>query len=838
VTTRGTLRVYLGAAPGVGKTFAMLDEASRRRERGTDVVIAFVETHGRAHTADQMGTLEVVPRRSIVHRGVTFSELDLDAVLARHPHVALVDELAHTNVPGSRNAKRWQDVEAMLDAGIDVLSTLNIQHLESLNDVVREITGVTQLETVPDSVVRAAEQVELIDMTPEALRRRMAHGNIYPPEKVDAALGNYFRPGNLTALRELALLWVADSVEEGMQRYREQHGITGQWETRERIVVGLTGGPEGDALIRRAARITARTVGADLLAVHVERSDGLAGAGLAALVSQRSLVESLGGTYHSVLGEDVAKSLLAFARSVDATQIVLGVSRRRPWSAALLGPGTSTNVARNSGPIDVHLVTHEYIGRGLGLPPLGRGLTARRRLIGFASAAGLLAVITAVLASLRSDLSFSSDVSIYLFAVIISSLIGGFYPALTCAVAGSVLLNYYFAPPLHTFTISERNNVIALVIFLLVAALVSRVVDLAARRSSLAARASAEAETMSVLGGSLLRGGDALPTLLDRVRETFGMRSVSLLQRRRDDPGWDTIARVGADAPTNPGEGDSVAEIDDRQILVMRGKSLAAEDQRVLAAFAAQVGAAYRQRLLAEAASAVEPLAQSERARTALLNAVSHDLRTPLASAKASVSSLRAADVAWSDADRSELLATADESLDRLTDLVTNLLDLSRLQAGVLPVLCAPVGLDDVVSSALDHAVHDGVITIDVPADLPEVLADAGLLERVVANLVQNAVRYTPEGVPVLVAASAHDGKVELRVVDRGPGIDRADAGRVFAPFQRLDDSPTSGAGVGLGLAIARGFAEAMGGSVSAEETPGGGATLVVSLDVAKPGVQ
>jgi two-component system, OmpR family, sensor histidine kinase KdpD len=838
VTTRGTLRVYLGAAPGVGKTFAMLDEASRRRERGTDVVIAFVETHGRAHTADQMGTLEVVPRRSIVHRGVTFSELDLDAVLARHPHVALVDELAHTNVPGSRNAKRWQDVEAMLDAGIDVLSTLNIQHLESLNDVVREITGVTQLETVPDSVVRAAEQVELIDMTPEALRRRMAHGNIYPPEKVDAALGNYFRPGNLTALRELALLWVADSVEEGMQRYREQHGITGQWETRERIVVGLTGGPEGDALIRRAARITARTVGADLLAVHVERSDGLAGAGLAALVSQRSLVESLGGTYHSVLGEDVAKSLLAFARSVDATQIVLGVSRRRPWSAALLGPGTSTNVARNSGPIDVHLVTHEYIGRGLGLPPLGRGLTARRRLIGFASAAGLLAVITAVLASLRSDLSFSSDVSIYLFAVIISSLIGGFYPALTCAVAGSVLLNYYFAPPLHTFTISERNNVIALVIFLLVAALVSRVVDLAARRSSLAARASAEAETMSVLGGSLLRGGDALPTLLDRVRETFGMRSVSLLQRRRDDPGWDTIARVGADAPTNPGEGDSVAEIDDRQILVMRGKSLAAEDQRVLAAFAAQVGAAYRQRLLAEAASAVEPLAQSERARTALLNAVSHDLRTPLASAKASVSSLRAADVAWSDADRSELLATADESLDRLTDLVTNLLDLSRLQAGVLPVLCAPVGLDDVVSSALDHAVHDGVITIDVPADLPEVLADAGLLERVVANLVQNAVRYTPEGVPVLVAASAHDGKVELRVVDRGRGIDRADAGRVFAPFQRLDDSPTSGAGVGLGLAIARGFAEAMGGSVSAEETPGGGATLVVSLDVAKPGVQ
>ncbi len=556
----------------------------------------------------------------------------------------------------------------------------------------------------PTAVVRAAEQVELVDMTPEAIRRRMAHGNIYAPEKVDAALGNYFRPGNLTALRELALLWVADSVEEGMQRYREQHGITGLWETRERIVVALTGGPEGEALIRRAARISARTAGSDLLAVHVERSDGLVGAGLAALVAQRLLLESLGGSYHSVVGDDVPKSILAFARSVDATQIVLGVSRRRAWSAALLGPGTSATVTRNSGPIDVHMVTHDFIGSGRGLPPLGQGVDRRRRLIGLAVSAVLLVAITLVLTALRSNLSFASDVSIYLLAVIIASLIGGFYPALASALVGSVLLNYFFAPPIHTFTISERNNVIALVIFLLVAALVSRVVDLAARRSALAARASAEAETMSVLAGSLLRGGDALPALLHRVQETFGMRSVSLLERPAGGPEWHTVATVGADPAATPADGDASAEIDDDQLLVLRGKSLAAEDQRVLVAFAAQVGAAYRQRQLAEVASAVEPLAQSERARTALLNAVSHDLRTPLASAKASVSSLRSADVAWSDADRAELLATADDALDKLTDLVTNLLDLSRLQAGVLPVLHAPVGLDDVVSRALDHA--------------------------------------------------------------------------------------------------------------------------------------
>src|SRR5215469_3909275 len=280
--SRGQLRIYLGSAAGVGKTFAMLNEGHRRRERGTDVVLAFVETHGRAQTAAQIGDLEAIPRARIGYRGTSFEEMDLDAVLARHPQVALVDEFAHTNVPGSRNEKRWQDVNELLDAGIDVISNVNIQHLESLNDVVEKITGVPQRETVPDAVVRAADQVELVDMTPEALRRRMAHGNIYKADKVDAALSNYFRPGNLTALRELALLWLADSVEEGLQRYREQHGIAATWETRERVVVALTGGPEGETLIRRAARIAARSVGGELMAVHISRSDGLTEPGVAA----------------------------------------------------------------------------------------------------------------------------------------------------------------------------------------------------------------------------------------------------------------------------------------------------------------------------------------------------------------------------------------------------------------------------------------------------------------------------------------------------------------------------------------------------------------------------
>ena len=354
-------------APGVGKTYTMLGEGARRAERGTDVVVAFVEDHGRPHTREMVEGLEVVPRHRIEHRGATFEEMDVDAVLARRPQVALVDELAHTNVPGSRNAKRWQDVAELVAAGIDVITTVNIQHLESVNDVVERITGVPQRETVPDAVVRAADQVELVDMTAEALRRRLAHGNVYAPEKIDAALGNYFRPGNLNALREIALLWTADRVDDALQVYRSQHDIDRTWEARERVVVALTGGPEGDTLIRRAARIAARGRG-ELQAVHVGRSDGLRGASSTHLTRQQLLVESLGGTFHQVLGDDVPQALLAFARAAQATQLVLGDSRRGMARRRLTGPGIGADVIARSGDIDVHIVTHEQSGRGARRP--------------------------------------------------------------------------------------------------------------------------------------------------------------------------------------------------------------------------------------------------------------------------------------------------------------------------------------------------------------------------------------------------------------------------------------------------------------------------------------
>jgi two-component system sensor histidine kinase KdpD len=830
--TRGRLRVYLGCAPGVGKTFAMLDEGHRRKDRGSDVVVAFVETHGRVKTAGQVEGLELMPRKVLTHRGARFEEMDLEGVLARHPQLALVDELAHTNVPGSSHTKRWEDVEQILAAGIDVVTTVNVQHLESLNDVVEEITGVPQRETVPDAVVRAADQIELVDMSPESLRRRMAHGNVYAPEKVDAALGNYFRVGNLTALRELALLWLAGNVEDRMQRYREAHGIAGAWETRERVVVALTGGPEGDTLLRRAARIAARGGGGEVMALHVARSDGLAAAGVAGLSAQRLLIESLGGSYHSVVGDDVPAAILDFARSVDATQVVIGASRRGPLATSLSGPGTGATITRIAGSIDVHVVSHDYVGRTRLLPPLTGALSTRRRLLGGATGAVLLGVLTPLTVALRHhSLGLSSDLLLFLLAVIVVSLVGGFWPALAAAIVGSLLVNYFLVPPVHTLSISQPDNILALLVFLLVAASVSRVVDLAAARSVQAARAGAEAATISALAGSVLRGEDAVEALLQRLQETFAMRSVALL-RRTDDRSWQQVATVGRDPAARPE--DAEVSVGDDLVLALRGRELPAGDQRVLAAFAAQVTIAYRQRQLAAAAASAAPLAASARLRTALLNAVSHDLRTPLASAKAAISSLRDPDVPWSAADERELLANADTALDRLTALVTDLLDMSRLEADALPVSLRPVFLDDIVSRVLDHLdVAAGGVGLDVPDSLPPVAADPGLLERVVANVIQNALRHAPAGSPVRLAGSEHAGIVELRVIDRGPGIPEGERARVLAPFQRTDES--TGPGVGLGLAIAHGFTEAMHGELRMEDTPGGGLTMVVALPVIAP---
>ncbi len=828
--TRGTLRVYLGAAPGVGKTYAMLGEAHRRHDRGTDVVVGFVETHGRLHTAQMVQGLEVVPRQHLPYRGTTFTEMDVDAVLARHPQVAIVDELAHTNVPGTRNTKRWQDADELLDAGIDVITTVNIQHLESLNDVVESITGVRQQETVPDEVVRRADQIELVDMSPQALRRRMAHGNIYAPEKVDAALAHYFRVGNLTALRELALLWVADRVDDALDTYRAEHDIVDPWPARERVVVALSGGPEGDGLVRRGTRIAERALGGELLALHVSRSDGLSGAAPDTLARQRQLVESLGGTWHSVVGDDVAEAILDFARGVNATQIVLG-SPRRGRLASLVTPGPGHDVVRDSGDMDVHIVTIERNGSAALPASRPSRLGRRRRTWGWVMAAVAPAALALALHLTRDLHSLATVLVLSLALTVGVALVGGMGPAVLAALLSGLLANYLFTPPTFTWTIDEPENALALTINLGVAIAVSLVVDLAARRTYEASRARAEADTLGALAGSVLQGGDAVPALLQRLRESFNLTSV-VLMTRGDDGRWQQAQAAGLDdadarASTTPSDRTVIPVADNAQ-LVLTGRTLSSDDLRVATVVAAQVETlAERDRLRAEARAT---RAERERTtiRTALLAAVSHDLRTPLAGIKAGASALRSTDVQLSDADKRELLAQVEDSSDRMQALVDNLLDLSRLDAGVVQPYRVPVALDEILPRALT-GVPTQTVTLSLPATLPLVDADPGLLERAFANMIENAVRYSPDGAPVSVSAAAVPDRVLVRIADRGPGVPDARKPDMFRAFQRLGDAP-SGQGVGLGLAVARGFVQANGGTLDAEDTPGGGLTLVVSL--------
>lgn len=841
---RGRLRIYLGAAPGVGKTFAMLDEGWRRAQRGTDVVVGYVETHGRPNTAAQLRDLEVVPRRQIEYRGQTFEEMDLPAVLARAPQVVLVDELAHTNVPGSEHEKRIADVQDLLAAGIDVVTTLNVQHLESVNDVVEKITGIAQLETVPDAVVRSADQVELVDMDPEALRRRMAHGNIYAPEKVDAALGNYFRVGNLTALRELALLWITDRVDESLQDYMDVHGIEGSWETRERVVVAVTGSPSGERLIRRAARMATRAKG-ELLGVHIRASDGLADAPPELLDAHRQLVEDLGGTYHEVVGTDVATALTSFASAERATQLVLGASRRSRWAEVTRGSVINA-VTRQALSFDVHVIAEESDSDGRPLPRRREravALSARRRAAGWLVTVVGTPLLTAALVPVREDVGLSTSLMAYLMLVVLAAAVGGVGPGLTAAAAGSLALNWYFTEPLHELTIADHENVAALLGFLVVGGVVAFLVTQAARRTLASRRAAAEAEALARVAAGLLGDDDPLPSLVDRLRSTFALDRVAVEELDEATSEWTETAGSGARPPAEPPAADGLVppdsglrtetlEIDGRARLVLHGPVMTAEDQRVLRAFVAQLATALRQRQLrAEAASAIVS-AESDALRTALLRSVSHDLRTPLASIKASVSSLLQRDVAWPPEATDEFLRTIDHETDRLNTLVGNLLDMSRLEAGVLEARPVVVGWDEVVAAALSSlSERTGRVEVSVPESLPPILADPVLLERSVANLVANALHHTPSEGSIRVVAGTVGDRVDLRVIDTGPGVPAARREQLFRPFQRLDDHSPDG--VGLGLAVSRGFVEALGGELEAEETPGGGLTMVIRMPAA-----
>ena len=823
----GELRVYLGAAPGVGKTYSMLAEAHRRLERGTDVVAAVVDTDGRGKVGQELAGVEVVPPRA-TDLGTQYQEIDVPAIITRRPKVVLVDDFAHTNAPGSKNKKRWQDVEELLNAGITVITTVNIQNLESVSDLATQITGVDEPDRIPDEVVRAADQIELVDITPEALRRRLAHGNVYPPERVDAALSNYFRPENLTALRQLTLLWLADQVDAALAKYRSDKKISDRWAPRERVVVGVTGGLESEVLVRRASRIASRT-GAELRVVHVVDGGGLTAISAQQKKAVRELAASLGATMHTVVGDDVATSLIDYAHDVNATQLVVGTSRRSRLSR-MFDEGISEAVVQQSGNLDVHMVTHDQASTGISW---SRPSPRQRRITSWLAAVAIPAAVCALTLMLPERFrDIGGPGALFFIAVRGTTVLGGLAPAITAAVLSGVLITYFLVAPLNTFSVHDTDSAIATLILLLFAVAVAAFVDRAARRAREARRINKEAALLALFADGVLHDAD-LDSLLERVRETYSQRAVSLVRSQTGA----VVAHTGEDPCAEIDDADTSVEIgDDEYWLLLTGPALTARDRRVLNGVGKQAVNLLNQRERAEATKA-EAVGQADELRHALLTAVSDDLRTPLAAAKAATSRIRYGDADISADKTAELLATVEDSVDHLTALVENLLDSARLAAGAVRPKMESVELEHVVQRALlgiradsSDFTRPGGERIKVEIDCHSVLADSELLERVLANLIDNSLRYA-EGSLVRVTAGRVGDRVLIAVVDEGPGIPRGSEQQAFAPFQRLSDD--DGIGIGLGLSVASGFVEAMGGTISACDTPGGGLTVEIDLHAA-----
>ncbi len=816
--TRGQHRVYLGSAPGVGKTYRMLDEGWRRRSRGTDVVIGYVETHGRVNTDALIRDLEVVPRKTLEYRGARLEEMDLAAVLERRPGVALVDELAHTNVPGSQNEKRWRDVEQLLEAGIDVISTVNIQHLESVNDVVEKITGITQQETVPDVVVRRAEQIELVDVTPEALRRRMAHGNIYAADKIDASLSNYFRVGNLSALRELALLWLADRVEDALRQYQVDHAIDATWETRERLIVGVSGAQVDEVLLRRAARIASRT-GAQIVAVHVVSADATRRTDADTTLA-RDLTAEFEGTFHEIVDDDVATALVAFARSERGTQIVVGASR--PRSATRPLGGVVERVLRRTPDLDVHVIAagderpaHVHRRRSK------RAISIRRQLLGLALTAVSMPLVTIILTATRSGLSLSSEFLFYLLVVLGLTTVGGALVGVAAALVAFVLENYYFVHPLHTFSVSRPNDVVSLVGFLVFAAGASLVVNRLARGARVAERSRAEARVLSEAVANLGTTHQDLLPLLDSLRAVFDAEAVAILAR--DGDGWRADVASGVEY-----RGDEPATrftIDDGYELALLGATLDNEDRQLVSAFTGRIAAGLRAVATLEDASELRAVAQVEAKRTGLVRALANEFREPLATIRLYATTQLEGDGGNAQRDR---LVDVDHELERLTRLVNDVDDFVRLESGrVTPEFVESRMRDIVAESIARNDLGRRDLDVDVSDDLPTIATDPDLARRAVGVIVRNACRFSPPSVPVRITAGVAGESLELLVIDRGLGVPEARRTTMLEPIWRSDEGEI---GTNLGLSVANGLLGLLGATVRYEDTPGGGLTAVLEF--------
>lgn len=864
--SRGKHKIFLGAAPGVGKTWEMLSAAHRRRRDGIDVVVGVVETHGRAETEAQLQGLEILPRRAVEYRGRTLQEMDLDAILKRRPALVLVDELAHTNAEGSRHPKRYLDVEELLAAGIDVYSTLNVQHIESLNDVVARITRIRVRETVPDHVVDAADEVELIDLTPADLIARLAEGKVYVRDQAQRALRHYFSPGNLTALRELALRRTAVRVDEQMRSYMREHAIAGPWAAGERVIVCLDPGP-GAANAVRAAKRSADALDAELIALYVEtdRHATLSEAERARLAEAQRLAARLGAEIVTVPGRSVVEEIVAFARSRNATRVVVGKSRRSRWFELRHGSVVDELVRSGSG-LAVEVAPSAEPEPKAGPQDWLRDvpLTPGPYLEGILSTA----VATATGVTIDRLIVLPNISLVYVLPVLLAAARHGLVPSLWVSALSVTCFNFFFLPPLYQFTIADPANVMALFLFVVVAVMASA---LAARTRTQTESARREARTTAGLYAfsrkiaGVVELYDLLWIVVSHLARLLKAEIVVLMPQEGElttraafPPdgalsdadlaaarwSWDADRPAGRGTDTLPGGRWLFLPIRTSRAAIAvigvlpnkEGHELTAGERRLLEAVGNQAAVAIERVTLAEDIDQARLGAERERLRSAMLTSVSHDLRTPLASIIGALSSLRSFGARYDAAAREELLATAQGEAERLDRFVGNLLDMTRLDAGAIVPKREAVEVGDLISTALRRAaplVAGHQVASIVPPGLPALPLDFVLAEQILYNLLDNAAKYSAPGGRVAVEANRSGERVEILVKDEGPGLAEADLERIFDKFYRAESGDRRRAGTGLGLAIARGFAEAMDGTLTARNRRDrSGAEFVVSFPV------
>jgi two-component system, OmpR family, sensor histidine kinase KdpD len=842
---RGRLKVFLGAAPGVGKTCEMLDDAAARRNAGLDVVIGLVETHGRLETVARTSGFTILPRKVIEHHGRPLEELDIDAVLARRPALVLVDELAHTNAPGSRHDKRYQDVEEILDAGIDVYSTLNIQHLESLNDVVASFTRVRVRETLPDRVLEQAE-IEIVDLPPDELIERLRDGKVYVPEEASRALAHFFSKSNLSALRELALRRAAQAIDAQMLDHVRAHALAGKWAAGERLVVAISEQAGATALVRAAKRM-ADALGAPWTAVHVEtaRDLSLTEAQGRQLAATLDLAQHLGGQTATIPAETVVDGLTAFLDDARATQLILGKASRSRWHEWRHGSVVDRMVRRATG-VAVHVLALE---RDETAPRLE---TARRHVpdrwgqpVGYALSLALVALVTLIGHSIASLGNVTNIALLYLLPVVVAATRFGLRTGIVTGLASSLAYNFFFIPPLYTFTIADPQNLITVMVLLAIAVTFSQMAS-RVRDHALLARHSA-AQNGALAGFARQLTGITVETELGQVlcaemARMLDVRAVMLLPEdgalvlRAANPPEDRLetlehaaARWAFDNDRRAGRGSDTLTACEwlfspigagGRVLGVLG--IAREDGTaplridqlpLLSSLLDQAGLALERIALESEMASVAKLREQDRLRTALLSSVSHDLRTPLTAIIGNLDAIVPADPVQADQ-----IGTARAEADRLRGFVANLLDMARIEAGVLTRSSEPVDLADAIAGAV-HDLRTRLIAhpirMAVSPDLPFVLVDPQLFQQCLINLIDNAAKYGPPGTPITIAARREPGRLVLMVMDEGPGLPPGEEHRIFETFARIEGSDRKG-GTGLGLAIVRGFSAAMGLSVAA----------------------